>query len=81
MRTVRTVRSVRSVRSVGGGVEEMVAWVAGLEALSWTHEAWDTVHRCSTGQGRGQPGFQGEGVGHWTHAGVNRCRTVEREHG
>lgn len=62
-------------------VEETVAWVAGLESLSRTHEALDAVDRCSTGQGRGQPGVQGEGVAHWTHAGVNGCWTVEGQHG
>lgn len=66
---------------MGRGVEEPVARVAGLEALSWTHKARDAVNRCCTGQGRGQPGVQCEGVGHWTHAAVDWCRTVERKHG
>lgn len=55
------------------GVKEAVAGIAGLETLSWTHEARDAVDWCSAGQGRGQPGIQGEGVGYWTHAGVNWC--------
>lgn len=59
------------------GVEEGVAGVAGLEALSWTHEAWNAVDWCSGGQGRRQPRVQGEGVGHWTHAGVNWRWAVE----
>lgn len=63
------------------GVEEVVAGVAGLEALSWTHEARDAVDRCCAGQGRGQPGVQGEGVGHRPHAGVNWCWAVEGQHG
>lgn len=62
------------------GVEEVVAGVVGLEALSWTHEAWDAVDRCSAGKGRGQPGVQGEGVGHRPHAGVNWCWAVEGQH-
>lgn len=62
------------------GVEEAVAGVAGLEALSWTHKSWNAVNRCSAGQRRGQPGIQWEGVGHWTHAGVNWCWAVEGQH-
>lgn len=63
------------------GVEEAVAGVARLKALSWTHEAWNAVDRCSAGQRGRQPGVQGEGVGHRTHAGVNWCWTVEGQHG
>lgn len=63
------------------GVEEAVTGVAGLQALSWTHEAGDAVDRCSAGEWRGQPRVQGEGVGHWTHAGVNWCRAVKGQHG
>lgn len=63
------------------GVEEAVAGVAGLQALSRTHEAGDAVDRRGAGQGRRQPGIQGEGVGHGAHAGVNRCRAVEGQHG
>lgn len=74
MRPMGTMRPMRTMRS---GIEEMVAWIAGLEALSWTHEAWDTMNWCSAGQ----PGFQGEGIGHWTHAGVYWSRTVKRQHG
>lgn len=63
------------------GVEEAVAGVARLKTLSWTHEAWDAVDRCGTGKGRRQPGVQGEGVCHRTHAGVNWRWTVEGQHG
>lgn len=62
-------------------VEEAVTGVAGLQALSRTHEAGDAVDWCSTGERRGQPRVQGEGVGHRTHAGVNWCRAVKGQHG
>lgn len=65
---------------VRGGVEEAVAGVAGLQALSRTHEAGDAVHRGAAGQRRRQPGVQGEGVGHGTHAAVNRSWPVEGQH-
>lgn len=58
-----------------------MAGVAGLEALSWTHEARDAVDRCGTGERRGQPGVQGEGVCHRTYTGVNWCWAVEGQHG
>lgn len=63
------------------GVEEAVTGVAGLQALSWTHEAGDAVDGCGAGQWRGQPRVQGEGVGHRAHAGVDRCGPVEGQHG
>ena len=66
---------------MGSSVEESVAWIAGLEALSWTHEARNAVDRSSAGQRRGQPGIQGKGVGHWTHASVDWGWTVEGKHG
>lgn len=69
------------VRSMGGAVEESMAGITGLEGLSWTHEAWDTLDRCGAGQGRRQPGIQREGVGYLTHAGVNRRRAIEGQHG
>ena len=77
MRMGMGMRMRMRMRRMRIGVEEAVAGVAGLKALRWTHEAWDAVHRCGTGQGRGQPGVQGEGVGHWTDAGVNWRRAVE----
>lgn len=58
-----------------------MAGIAGLEGLSWTHEAWDTLDRCGAGQRRGQPGIQWEGIGYLTHASVNRWRTIEGQHG
>lgn len=69
------------VGSVGGDVDEAVARIAGLEALSWTHEARDAVDRCGAGQRRGQPGVQRQRIGHRPHAGVDGRRTVEGEHG
>lgn len=66
---------------VRSGVEEAVTGVAGLQALSGTHEAGDAVDRRGAGEGGGQPGVQGEGVGHRAHAGVNRGGAVEGQHG
>lgn len=63
------------------GVEEAVAGVAGLKTLRGTHKAWDAVDGCGAGEGRGQPGVQGQGIGHRAHAGVNGRRAVEGEHG
>lgn len=63
------------------GVEEAVTGVAGLQALSRTHETGDAVDRCSAGERRGQPRVQGEGVAHGSHAGVNGRRAVKRQHG
>lgn len=69
------------VRSMRSAVQEPVAGVAGLVALSWTHETWNALDRCSTGQGGGQPGVQREGVGNSTHVGVNWSRATEGKHG
>lgn len=71
---------VRVRVGVRGRVEEAVAGVARLQALSRTHEARDAVHRGAAGQRGRQPGIQGEGVGHGTHAAVNRPWPVERQH-
>lgn len=73
--------SVRMGMRMRSGVEEAVTGVAGLQALSWTHEAGEAVDGCGAGQRRGQPRVQGEGVGHRAHAGVDRCGPVEGQHG
>lgn len=73
--------SMRMGMRMRSGVEEAVTGVGGLQALGWTHEAGDAVDRCSAGERRGQPGVQGEGVAHGSHAGVNRCGPVEGQHG
>lgn len=68
------------VRGMGSAVEESMTGIAGLECLSWTHEAWDALDRCGTGQGRGEPRIQREGVGYLAHAGVNWSLAIEGEH-
>lgn len=73
--------SMRMGMRMRSGVEEAVTGVAGLQALSWTHEVGDAVDWCGAGERRGQPRVQGEGVGHGGHAGVNWCRPVKGQHG
>lgn len=68
------------MRGMWRGVKEAVAVIVGLKALSWTHETRNAVDRRGTGKRRGQPGVQREGVGHWTHAGVNWCWAIEGQH-
>lgn len=66
---------------VGRDVDEGVAGIAGLQPLSWAHEARDAVDRRRARQRGGQPGVQRQRVGHWAHARVDGGRTVEGEHG
>lgn len=61
-------------------VEEAVAGVATLQALSWAHETRDAVDWGGAGQRGGQPGVKGEGVAHGPHVAVHGW-PVEGEHG
>lgn len=57
-----------------------MAGVGRLQTLRRSHEPWDGVHGRGAGDGRGEPGVQGHGVGYGPHAG-RHLRPVEGQHG
>lgn len=62
------------------GVQEAMALISSLQALSRPHEVWNSMHWCSVGQRSRQPVVQGQWVTHGAHAGVHG-RSAEGEHG